>query len=99
MENIILVDENDKEIGFMEKLEVHKKGLLHRAFSILIFNSQHELLLQKRALGKYHCPGLWSNSCCSHPRFNEKIEDAVHRRLVEELGFDCYLKCWNSLSL
>jgi len=73
MEEIILVDEKDNEIGSCEKLEAHKKGLLHRAFSIIIFNSRHEFLLQRRALTKYHCPGLWSNACCSHPRLNYKM--------------------------
>ena len=92
MEEIILVDEKDNEIGSCEKLEAHKKGLLHRAFSIIIFNSRHEFLLQRRALTKYHCPGLWSNACCSHPRINETLQNAIHRRLVEEMGFDCYLK-------
>lgn len=89
--DLILVDENDKEIGTGEKLDVHKKGLLHRAFSILIFNSKNEMLLQKRAAHKYHSGGLWTNACCSHPRVGEKLEDAIHHRLVEEIGFDCQL--------
>jgi len=92
MEYVILVDENDNEIGSMEKIEAHKKAKLHRAFSIFIFNSKGQMLLQQRAKGKYHCGGLWSNACCSHPRPGEKTEDAAHRRLKEEMGFDCPLK-------
>ncbi|GBD34035.1 Isopentenyl-diphosphate Delta-isomerase [bacterium HR34] len=91
-EKIILVDENDNEIGFEEKLEVHKKGKLHRAFSIFVFNSKGELLIQKRAKNKYHSGGLWTNTCCSHPHPGENLEEAVHRRLKEEMGFDCNLK-------
>jgi isopentenyl-diphosphate Delta-isomerase len=91
-EIIIAVDEFDKEIGPIEKMEAHYKRTLHRAFSILVFNSNNELLLQKRALNKYHSPGLWTNTCCSHPRFGEKLEDAVYRRLKEEMGFTCELK-------
>ncbi|MES2587452.1 MAG: isopentenyl-diphosphate Delta-isomerase [Bacteroidota bacterium] len=90
-EQLILVDENDHELGFMPKLEVHQKGLLHRAFSILIFNSKGEFLIQKRADGKYHSSNLWTNTCCSHPRKGEIIIDAAHRRLKEEMGFDCEL--------
>jgi isopentenyl-diphosphate delta-isomerase len=92
MDRIILVDEKDREVGEGEKLEVHRKGLLHRAFSIFIFNSRGELLLQKRAEGKYHSGGLWTNTCCSHPRAGENLEDAAHRRLKEEMGFDCPLR-------
>lgn len=93
MENeIILVDENDNEIGVGEKLEVHKSGKLHRAFSIFIFNLSGQLLIQKRASNKYHSGGLWSNTCCSHPRPGEGLEMAVHARLREEMGFDCELK-------
>jgi isopentenyl-diphosphate delta-isomerase len=92
MEKIILVDKKDREIGTGEKLEVHKSGKLHRAFSIFVFNRKGELLLQKRAKGKYHSGGLWSNTCCSHPRAGEKLEKAVHRRLKQEMGFDCSLK-------
>ena len=91
-ERVILVDANDKEIGTEDKLLAHKLGRLHRAFSILIFNSEHQLLLQKRADSKYHCGGLWTNTCCSHPRPGESIEDAAHRRLIEEMGMDCELK-------
>ncbi len=92
MEEIILVDENDNEVGFGEKMAVHKEGKLHRAFSIFVFNSKGQLLLQKRAKSKYHSGGLWTNTCCSHPRKGEKLLDAAHRRLKEEMGFDCELK-------
>jgi len=91
LEYVILVDENDQEIGTMEKHEAHEKGLLHRAFSVFIFNKKKELLLQQRALTKYHSAGLWTNTCCSHPRIGETIEQAAHRRLMEEMGFDCEL--------
>lgn len=90
--NIILVNENDEPIGASEKLEAHQLGKLHRAFSIFIFNSKGELLLQKRASSKYHSGGLWSNTCCSHPRVNEDTLSAAHRRLQEEMGLDCDLK-------
>ncbi len=90
---VILVDKNDNEIGTEEKMEAHKnKGKLHRAFSIFIFNSKGELLIQKRSEKKYHFGGLWTNTCCSHPRKLEKTEDAAHRRLKEEFGFDTDLK-------
>lgn len=92
MELLILVDENDQEIGSMEKMEVHEKGLLHRAFSILIFNSKNEMLLQQRALSKYHSGGLWTNTCCSHPRKDESILQAANRRLQEEMGFSTELE-------
>lgn len=92
IENIIVVDENDIEKGKIEKMEAHEKGILHRAFSVFVFNSKNEMLLQQRAKTKYHSPGLWSNTCCSHPHFGEKLEEAVHRRLKEELGFDCDVK-------
>jgi isopentenyl-diphosphate delta-isomerase len=91
MEHVILVDELDREIGTMEKMEAHKKGLLHRAFSILIFNSIGEMLLQQRADEKYHSGGLWTNACCSHPRPGEAIEDAGKRKLIQEMGFECEL--------
>jgi len=90
-EQVVLVDKNNTELGVMEKLEAHEKGLLHRAFSIFIFNKKGELLLQQRNSSKYHSGGLWSNTVCSHPRPEEKYEDAVHRRLQEEMGFDCEL--------
>jgi isopentenyl-diphosphate Delta-isomerase len=89
--NIILIDENDQAIGAGEKLWVHQNGILHRAFSILIFNPQGQLLLQQRALSKYHSAGLWSNTCCGHPRPDYTIEDEVHQRLHFEMGFDCKL--------
>lgn len=91
-EKIILVDENDKEIGSGEKLKVHREGKIHRAFSVFIFNSRRELMLQERARSKYHSGGLWTNTCCSHPRVGEKIENAIHRRLRDEMGFDCEVK-------
>ena len=86
MDRVVLVDEKDVEMGTMEKLEAHKKGMLHRAFSILIFNSKGELLLQKRASEKYHSGGLWTNTCCSHPFQNEKPIDAANRKLEQEMG-------------
>lgn len=86
MEHVILVNNQDKPIGTMEKLEAHKKGLLHRAFSVLVFNSKGELMLQKRAKTKYHSGGLWTNTCCSHPRVDENLIDAGKRRLIEEMG-------------
>ncbi|MEI8067540.1 MAG: isopentenyl-diphosphate Delta-isomerase [Candidatus Shapirobacteria bacterium] len=91
-ENVILVNDSDQEIGVEEKIEAHRNGgKRHRAFSILIFNDKDELMLQQRAFSKYHCGGLWTNTCCSHPRPGEKTEDAAHRRLVEEMGFDVEL--------
>ncbi len=87
MEQVVLVNELDQEIGLMEKMEAHEKALLHRAFSVFVFNGQGELLLQQRALTKYHSGGLWTNTCCSHPRPNETVLDAANRRLVEEMGF------------
>ncbi|MCX2574391.1 isopentenyl-diphosphate Delta-isomerase [Pedobacter sandarakinus] len=86
VEHVIVVDEHDTPLGEMEKLEAHQKGVLHRAFSIFIFNSRGELLLQQRAAEKYHCAGLWTNTCCSHPRSHETNEDAAKRRLMEEMG-------------
>jgi len=83
---VVLVNENDDEIGLMPKLEAHQKGLLHRAFSIFIFNTKGEMLLQQRAYGKYHSEGLWSNTCCSHPYPNESTLVAAKRRLYEEMG-------------
>ncbi len=91
-EMVILVDEHDNEIGLMEKQEAHVKALLHRAFSVMVFNDKGEMLLQQRALSKYHSGGLWTNTCCSHPRQGETTEQAAHRRLQEEMGFDCELK-------
>lgn len=90
-ETVILVDENDLEVGTMDKLEAHQRGLLHRAFSIFIFNDNREMLLQQRALDKYHSSGLWTNTCCSHPRQGEKTIDAATRRLMEEMGISSHL--------
>lgn len=92
MDRVILVDEQDIETGSMEKMEAHIQGLLHRAFSVFIFNSQGEMLLQQRALRKYHSGGLWTNACCSHPKPNESTIAAAHRRLKEEMGFDTPLE-------
>jgi len=91
-EKVILVDKNDNQVGLMPKLEAHEKGILHRAFSIFIFNSKYELLLQKRASSKYHSGGLWTNTCCSHPREGEDILDAANRRLDEEMGIKTSLR-------
>lgn len=90
---IVLVNEKDENLGSIGKLEAHQKGLLHRAFSILIWNDANELLIHQRAEGKYHSEGLWTNTCCSHPKVGETIIEAAHRRLEEEMGFDCELKC------
>lgn len=87
MEEVILVDEHDVSVGIMEKMEAHEKAVLHRAFSVFIFNAKGELLLQQRAFSKYHSGGLWTNSCCSHPRPGEEIFEAASRRLTEEMGF------------
>lgn len=90
-DQLILVDSRDRQIGALGKLETHQKGLLHRAFSIFVRNNKGELLLQRRALGKYHSGGLWTNTCCGHPKDGEELAAAVHRRLREEMGFDCPL--------
>jgi isopentenyl-diphosphate delta-isomerase len=87
-EMVILVDNNDNQLGLMEKIEAHEKAILHRAFSVFILNDNNELLLQKRALSKYHSPGLWTNTCCSHPRNGESVINAGLRRLKEEMGFE-----------
>jgi isopentenyl-diphosphate Delta-isomerase len=86
-ENVILVNENDEQIGLMPKMEAHEKALLHRAFSVFVFNNKSELMLQQRALDKYHSPGLWTNTCCSHQREGETNIQAGKRRLQEEMGF------------
>ncbi|SMC60496.1 isopentenyl-diphosphate Delta-isomerase [Moheibacter sediminis] len=91
-EYVVLVDENDNQLGLMEKQQAHIAGLLHRAFSVFVFNSEGETLLQKRAEGKYHSPGLWTNTCCSHPRENETYIQAAQRRIQEEMGFSCELE-------
>lgn len=86
-EYVILVNPNDEKVGLMEKIEAHEKALLHRAFSVFVFNDANELMLQQRALSKYHSPGLWTNTCCSHQRDGESNLEAGHRRLQEEMGF------------
>jgi len=92
-EEVILVDEKDNDVGTEEKLAAHQDGgRLHRAFSIFVFDADGKMLLQQRAGHKYHCGGLWTNTCCSHPRPGESLEDAVHRKLKQELGFDTELK-------
>lgn len=91
-EEVILVDKHDVEQGTMKKMEAHKNGgTLHRAFSVFVFNTKGELLLQRRALHKYHSGGLWTNTCCSHPRPGETVREAGHRRLEEEMGMQCKL--------
>ncbi len=91
LEQVILVDQLDNQLGVIDKIEAHRLGLLHRAFSVFIFNSKDELLLQQRAFDKYHSGGKWTNTCCSHPQPFEKTEDAAHRRLREEMGMECAL--------
>ena len=93
-EKVILVDEFDQEIGQKEKLQAHIDGDLHRAFSIFIFNSKGEILLQKRAEAKYHSPGLWTNTCCSHPQPNISMEDCLNQRLEIEMGMACKMQPW-----
>ena len=89
MEQVILVDEHDQPIGLMEKQAAHIEPHLHRAFSVFVFNSKGELLMQRRAFSKYHSPGLWTNTCCSHPRDGETTQDAAQRRMKEEMGMEC----------
>jgi isopentenyl-diphosphate Delta-isomerase len=91
-EKVILVNEKDEQIGLMEKIEAHEKALLHRAFSVFVFNEKNELMIQQRAHSKYHSPGLWTNTCCSHQREGESNVDAGKRRLQEEMGFTTDLK-------
>jgi isopentenyl-diphosphate Delta-isomerase len=88
---VILVDENDCECGFMEKMEAHRKAVLHRAISVFITNSKGEWLLQRRSADKYHSRGLWTNTCCSHPFPGESVQNAARRRLAEEMGLVCDL--------
>lgn len=90
-DEVILVDKSDRELGRMEKLEAHKQGKLHRAFSIFVFNKAEEFLLQKRAGNKYHSGGLWTNTCCSHPQPGESVITSAKKRLKYEMGFDCKL--------
>ena len=85
-EQVILVNKEDEPIGLMDKLEAHEKGALHRAVSVFIFNSDNQLLIQRRSLGKYHTPGIWSNTACSHPRNHESTISCANRRLFEEMG-------------
>ena len=92
VEYVVLVNQEDRPLGTLEKMEAHERGVLHRAFSVFVFNKLGELMLQKRAEDKYHSPGLWTNTVCSHPRLNEAVILAAHRRLLEEMGFDCELK-------
>jgi len=92
LEQVILVNEADQEIGFMEKMEAHEKAVLHRAFSVFILNDAGEMLLQQRASNKYHSANLWTNTCCSHPKPGELTKSAAHRRLQEEMGFDTPLE-------
>ena len=89
---VIAVDAHDCATGLVDKVTAHRQGLLHRAFSIFVFDEADRLLLQRRAAAKYHSGGLWSNTCCSHPRPGESLLDAAHRRLREEMGFDCPLQ-------
>ena len=91
-EKVILVNEKDEQIGLMEKIEAHAKALLHRAFSVFVYNDKNEVMLQQRALSKYHSPGLWTNTCCSHQREGESNIDAGKRRLMEEMGFTTELE-------
>ena len=90
-EEVILVDASDQPLGTMEKMQAHRIGALHRAFSVFLFNNNREMLLQQRALNKYHSPGLWSNACCSHPRPGEDVATAASRRVKEELGIEVEL--------
>jgi len=92
MDQVILVDERDREIGTADKLAAHREGRLHRAFSVLVVSPQGHLLLQRRHIEKYHSGGLWTNACDGHPLPGEPIADAAHRRLREEMGFDCPLE-------
>ncbi|HKL03016.1 MAG TPA: isopentenyl-diphosphate Delta-isomerase [Cryomorphaceae bacterium] len=87
--HVILVDSNDKRVGVMEKMEAHQKGLLHRAFSVFLFNDNNEMLIHQRASKKYHCGGLWTNACCSHPQDGENIDQTIQRKLMQEMGITC----------
>ena len=91
-EKVVLVTEKDEVLGLMEKMQAHENGILHRAFSVFLYNSKGEMLLQKRAAEKYHSPNQWTNACCSHPRIEENYEQAAKRRIKEELGIDCELE-------
>jgi isopentenyl-diphosphate delta-isomerase len=98
IQEVILVDAEDRELGSMEKMEAHRLGVLHRAFSVFVINDAGQMLLQRRALSKYHSPGLWTNACCSHPSPGENLLDAATRRLQEEMGFQCPLATINSFT-
>lgn len=89
---VILVNERDEWLGLADKMQAHKTGLLHRAFSVFVLNDKNEMLIQRRAEDKYHSPGLWSNACCSHPRAGESTMAAAHRRMQEELGIECVIE-------
>lgn len=89
---VVVVNERDESLGTMEKMEAHRKGVLHRAFSVFIFNTKGEMLLQQRAPHKYHSGGLWTNACCSHPGQGEPVAQAAARRLREEMGFSVPLE-------
>ena len=91
-EKVVLVTEKDEVLGLMEKMQAHENGILHRAFSVFLYNSKGEMLLQKRAAEKYHSPNQWTNACCSHPRIDETYLEAAKRRLNEELGINCELE-------
>ncbi|MFT5141456.1 MAG: isopentenyl-diphosphate delta-isomerase [Rhodothermales bacterium] len=91
VERVVLVDKDDVPVGEMEKMEAHRLGVLHRAISVFVFDRKGDMLLQRRAAVKYHSPGLWTNTCCSHPRPNEDVQDAASRRLGEEMGLACEL--------
>jgi isopentenyl-diphosphate Delta-isomerase len=90
--HVILVDKSDRVIGTEEKLKAHQEGKLHRAFSVFIFNKKKELLLQRRAEDKYHSGGLWTNTCCSHPRQKKELNEEAEARLEEEMGISCHLE-------
>lgn len=87
-EEVVLINSKDEVLGSMKKMEAHENGLLHRAFSVFLFNDKGEMLLQQRAATKYHSPNQWTNAVCSHPRMNETYEEAAKRRMEEELGID-----------
>ena len=89
--HVILVDEKDNVLGTLPKIEAHVKGLLHRAISVFLFDYEGNWIIQQRALNKYHSAGLWTNTCCSHPYYNETVIDAANRRLMEEMGVECEL--------
>lgn len=91
LEEVVLVNEKDEPVGTMEKMEAHRLAVLHRAFSVFVFNKNGDVLMQQRAFSKYHSGGLWTNTCCSHPRPGEPVLDAAHRRLQEEMGFNTAL--------